>query len=62
MTARIANVLTVYPHCTQGVPGAPFRVECMVFMRAPGADDEWWPNVRLRGQVPTQYGIIIPVS
>jgi hypothetical protein len=52
----------VYPHCTQGVPGAPFRVECMVFMRAPGADDEWWPNVRLRGQVPTQYGIIIPVS
>jgi hypothetical protein len=43
------------------VPGAPFRVECMVFMRAPGADDEW-PNVRLRGQVPTQYGIIIPVS
>jgi len=40
-TARIANVLTTYLRCAQGVPGAPYRVECMVFEREPGADDEW---------------------
>jgi hypothetical protein len=57
MTARVANVLTVYLHCMQGVPGAPYRVACPVFMREPGADDEW-PDVRLRGQLPTRYPII----
>ena len=56
MTAIVANVFTMYLHCTQGVPGAPLRTECMVFMREPGADDEW-PDVR-RGQVPTRYPII----
>jgi hypothetical protein len=57
MTARIAGVLQTYPHCQQGVPGAPYRTECMVFVREPGADDEW-PNVRFRGQMPTRYPII----
>jgi hypothetical protein len=56
MTARIANLLTMYLHCTQGVPGAPLRTECMMFMREPGADDEW-PSIRLRGQMPTRYPI-----
>jgi hypothetical protein len=57
MTARVANVRVVYLHCTQGVPGAPYRVECRVFVREPGADDEW-ADVRLRGQMPTRYPII----
>lgn len=56
MTGRVANVLTMYLHCTQGVPGAPLRTECIVFMREPGADDES-PAVRLRGQLPTRYPI-----
>ena len=60
MTAHIANKLTTYLHCTQGVPGAPFRTECLVFMREPGAEDEW-PNMRLRGQMPTRYPIISAV-
>lgn len=60
MTALVANVLTVYLHCRQGVPGAPYRVECARFVREPGADDEW-PDVRLRGQVPTRYPIISTV-
>jgi len=47
----------VYLHCMQGVPGAPYRVECSVFVREPGADDEW-PNVHLRGAMPTRYPII----
>ncbi len=25
MTARVANVMTTYLHCWQGVPGAPYR-------------------------------------
>lgn len=58
MTARVANVLTMYLHCTQGVPGAPSRTERMVFVREPGADDEW-PDVRLRGQLPTRYPTIL---
>jgi len=57
MSARIAKVLTVYLHCTQGVVGAPYRAECPVFVREPGADDEW-PNVRLRGRLPTRYPVI----
>ena len=36
MTARIANLLTMYLHCRQGVPGAPYRTECMVLVREPG--------------------------
>jgi hypothetical protein len=55
--ARVANVLVVYLHCLQGVPGAPYRVECPVFVREPGADDQW-PDVRLRSQLPTRYPII----
>ena len=58
MMAHVANVLTSYLHCTQGVPGAPYRVACSVFMREPGADDEW-PNVRLRGAMPTRYPVIV---
>jgi len=54
MTARITNALTVYLHCTQGVPGALYRVACPVFMREPAADDEW-PSVRLRSRPPTRY-------
>jgi hypothetical protein len=57
MSARVANVLTAYLHCTQGVPDAPYRVECPVFVRELGADDEW-PNVRMRGQMPTRYPVI----
>jgi hypothetical protein len=57
MRARVANVLVVYLHCLQGVPGAPYRVECPVFVREPGADDQW-PDVRLRSQLPTRYPII----
>ena len=57
MSAVVANVLTMYLHCTQGVPGAPHRTECMVFLREPGADDVW-PDVRLRGRIPTLYPII----
>jgi hypothetical protein len=38
--ARIANTLTVYLRCVQGVPGAPTRVDCSRFMREPGADDD----------------------
>ena len=54
LTARVANVLTMYLHCTQGVPGAPLRTECIVFVRESGADDEW-PDVRMRGELPTRY-------
>jgi hypothetical protein len=57
MSAIVANVFTVYVHCTQGVPGAPYRTECLVFVREPDADDEW-PDVRLRGQMPTRYPMI----
>ena len=57
MSARIADLLTTYLHCRQGVPGAPYRVECPVFQREPGADDVW-PDLSLRGQLPTQYPII----
>ena len=53
MSAFVANVFTVYLHCRQGVPGAPYRTECMLFVREPGTDDEW-PDVRLRGQLPTR--------
>ena len=37
MSAFVANVFTVYLHCRQGVPGAPYRTECMLFAgnRAP---------------------------
>ena len=57
MSARIAKMLTVYLHCAQGVTGAPYREECPIYVREPGADDEW-PNVRLRGLLPTCYRII----
>ncbi len=57
MMARVAGMLTMYLHCMQGVPGAPHRVECSVFVREPGSDDEW-PDVRLRGELPTRYPII----
>jgi hypothetical protein len=57
MTARVANVLAVYLHCMQGVPGAPYRDVCPVFMREIGTDDEW-RNARLRGQMPTRYPAI----
>ena len=50
-------MLTVYLHCAQGVTGAPYREECPIYVREPGADDEW-PNVRLRGLLPTCYRII----
>ena len=49
MSALVANVFVVYLHCRQGVPGAPYRTECMVFVRERGADNEW-PDARLRGQ------------
>ena len=58
MTARVAGVTTMYLHCTQGVRGAPYRIACSVFVREPGADDEW-PSVRLRGSMPTRYGAIL---
>jgi hypothetical protein len=58
MTAIVANVFTMYLHCMQGVPGAPYRTECLVFAREPGADDEW-PHARLRGQLPTRYPVIV---
>jgi hypothetical protein len=53
MSARVANVFLVYLHCRQGVPGAPLRTECTVFVREPGNHDEW-PDIRLRGQLPTR--------
>ena len=56
MVARMANVLTTYLHCSQGVPGAPQRVRCPVFVREPGADDEW---PRVRGILPTRYPMIV---
>jgi hypothetical protein len=37
---QIAGVLTSHLHCRQGVPGAPQRESCRVFMRATTADDE----------------------
>jgi hypothetical protein len=40
MTARVAGVLTSVLHCWQGVPGSPQRMECPVYRREPGADDE----------------------
>lgn len=57
MSALVANAFAMYMHCTQGVPVAPYRTECIVFLREPRADDEW-PDVRLRGQMPTAYPII----
>ena len=57
MSALVANVFVVYLHCRQGVPGAPLRTECMLFVREQGADDEW-PDVRLRGQLSTRCSII----
>ena len=39
-----------YLRCRQAVTGAPYRVECPVFVREPGADD-LWRDVRLRGSV-----------
>jgi hypothetical protein len=54
MTARVANVLTVYLHCMQGVPGALYRVECTVFVREPGANDER-PDVRMCGRTTMAY-------
>ena len=52
----VANVLRLYLHCTQGVRGAPYRIEGPIFLREQGADDEW-PSVRLRGSLPTRYPI-----
>jgi hypothetical protein len=57
ISAYVANVLTMYLHCMQGVPGAPYRTDCLAFVREPGADDVW-PDVGLRGQMPTRYPII----
>ena len=57
MSALVADVFVVYLHWRQAVPGAPHRVECMLFVREPGADDEW-ADVRLRGELPTRYSII----
>jgi hypothetical protein len=37
---RIAGTLAVHLRCAQGVPGAPTRRDCGVFMRATGADDD----------------------
>jgi hypothetical protein len=37
---RIAGTLAVHLRCAQGVPGAPLRDYCRVFMRATGADDD----------------------
>ena len=54
----IANVLTLYLNCTQGVRWAPYRIECPVFMREPGPPDDEWPGVRLRGSSPTRYPMI----
>lgn len=55
MMARVANVVTVYLSCTQGVPGAPRRIACPVFEREPGADDDW---PRARGVFPTRYPVL----
>jgi hypothetical protein len=55
--ARREGALTVYLHCTQGVPGAPYRTDCLVYVREPGAHDEW-PSIRPRGQLPTRYPVI----
>jgi len=55
MTALVANVLTHYLHCMHGVPGAPYRTECMVLCasRAPTTS----ADVRLRGQMSTRYPV-----
>jgi hypothetical protein len=37
---RIAGTLAVHIRCVQGVPGAPWRHQCGVFVRATGADDD----------------------
>jgi len=37
---RIAGTLAVHLRCTQGIPGAPLRNSCPVFMRETGADDD----------------------
>jgi hypothetical protein len=56
LSCNVANVLMSL-HCTQGVPSAPYRVGCSVFVREPGANDEW-PVVRPRGVMPTRYAVI----
>jgi hypothetical protein len=48
---RIAGALTVHLRCPQGVPGAPVRENCGVFMRATGADDDVMSHRPGRSQI-----------
>jgi len=49
--ARIAGALSVHLRCTQGVPGAPLRRSCPVFMREADADDDVMPHRPGRWQI-----------
>ena len=51
MLVRIAGLTDTHLHCTQGVPGAPLRYACPVFMREPGADDDVMPRRLGRWQI-----------
>jgi len=39
MMTRVAGALTMYLHGRQGMPGAPQRSECLVFVRDSGLGD-----------------------
>lgn len=49
--ANVAGKFVVHLACRQGMPGAPLRLACSVFMREPGADDEFRPRRRGRWHV-----------
>jgi hypothetical protein len=48
--ARIGCALGFYLHWPQGVPGAGTRTACPLFMREPGADDDWPRQLQPRGR------------
>ena len=49
--AIVAGEFVARLACRQGVPGAPLRLACSVFMREPGADDESRPRRPGRWQI-----------
>lgn len=49
--ANVAGEFVARLVCRQGVPGRPLRLECSVFVRRPGADDESLPRRPGRWQV-----------
>ncbi len=49
--AIVAGEFVARLACRQGVPGAPLRLACSVFMREPGADDEAMPPRPGRWQI-----------